>query len=685
MASSKEVADSSTSLVSPLVQVEKGELKPKVLSIYEQLFQPNSSGELIKSQDYWTEFFLLRCHQPALFHSLESLSAEQTIAAKSITRDLFQNAIKFLRTNDKESNHENTLRILSIFLQSIFAKPFVSYSSDLINVLAGLDKIDSVFKGLVDALDGVIRNGNSLAVRVSAIRTTTVAAGGTYNTSLATYFTHNNNKDMFGSIMAFINSSGAELYIGDAFSLLGILSGFDKMESPHNPYQTRLADFIDDDSMKRIVQASGHVWKICLDQYQSSTATATPPPQSSSSNPSPSSSTPSLGSTLAYWIGLRPPQNTNDSDSIDNDSNTVSLSSPQVDAEDDKFPPHQTISIVLGLYEFINVNKIFARVFIQSKAPETQQKDLTSSSTEPPFVQFINLSSWLFQNQHKTNRSRMYSRLFLIIYRLLVEESGSVLVEDDNKTTALAICQSRNPPLPKYGVKHSRSLMEGVLDSLQTCIRYNMKAKSMDYEMYALALTNVFQILVHLRTNKVRLTYHWQELWKSLISLVKFLSSHPNSDPNLDEASRLICLIFACCLIHGDDTILSDDQQYHDLIYKLIASADDIKKIIGDTALPSGNVITAAIDHYNSLLEKQTSNKKFSLITANQVSQAIKNGYQSISLQQYATTSNKDEESKKITSLLLHEGLPKYKESNERLFFKNLTRQVIHDVHQLYI
>lgn len=655
---------------SPLVQVERGELKPKVLSIYEELFQPDKTGELEKSDGYWTEFFLLRCHQPALFHTLDGLTAEQTIAAKTVTRQLFKRGVEYLKGSwcDKE----NTLRILSVFLQCIFAKPFVSYSSDLINVLAGLDEIDTVFKGLVDGLDNAICNGETLSTRVSAIRTTTIAAGGTYNTSLATYFTHNNSKDMFGSIISFINADGTDLYVGDAFSLLGILSGFDKLESPHNPYQTRLADFIDDSSMRRIVRASGHVWKICLDQYLANPAPTPNAAASNSNNPSPSSSTQSLGASLAYWIGLKPAQNSTANGSV----------VPEVD--DDKTPPHQTVSIVLGFYEFVSVNRLFARVFVQSRATENggngEGKGMASSSDSPPFVLFLNLCSWLVQNQHKTHRARVYSRLALIILRLLIEESCQALVDEDSKTTAFAVCQHRNPPLPKYG-KEPHALLEGVLDVLQCCVRYNMRAKSMDYEMYTLALTNIYQVIAHLRAHKIRQPYHWQEMWKSLLSLTKFINTHPSSDQNCQETSRLISLIFACCLIHGDDTILPDDKQYHDLIYKLIVSAEDIQKLTSQFPdSPSTHVIMAAVNHYKSLLEN--TNKASSLISSNQVSQTIKNGYQTISLQQYATS--RDEQAKQTTSYLLHENLPKFKENAERLFFKNLTRQVIHDVHQLY-
>lgn len=50
---------------------------------------------------------------------------------------------------------------LSTFLVAVLPKKYTNPSSDIIEVLAGLDAIDTVFADFVGALDATIRNGRS--------------------------------------------------------------------------------------------------------------------------------------------------------------------------------------------------------------------------------------------------------------------------------------------------------------------------------------------------------------------------------------------------------------------------------------------------------------------------------------------------------------------------------------------
>ena len=50
---------------------------------------------------------------------------------------------------------------LKTFLSAVLAKKYMNPSSDIINVLAGLDRIDTVFSDFVSALESIIRNGRS--------------------------------------------------------------------------------------------------------------------------------------------------------------------------------------------------------------------------------------------------------------------------------------------------------------------------------------------------------------------------------------------------------------------------------------------------------------------------------------------------------------------------------------------
>ena len=50
---------------------------------------------------------------------------------------------------------------LSIFMVCVLGKKYTNPSSDIIDVLAGLDHIDTIFADFVAALDSIIRNGRS--------------------------------------------------------------------------------------------------------------------------------------------------------------------------------------------------------------------------------------------------------------------------------------------------------------------------------------------------------------------------------------------------------------------------------------------------------------------------------------------------------------------------------------------
>jgi hypothetical protein len=50
---------------------------------------------------------------------------------------------------------------LTVFLTKVFSKKYTNPSSDIIEVLAGLDNVDTVFNDLVTALDNTISSGKT--------------------------------------------------------------------------------------------------------------------------------------------------------------------------------------------------------------------------------------------------------------------------------------------------------------------------------------------------------------------------------------------------------------------------------------------------------------------------------------------------------------------------------------------
>jgi len=104
---------------------------------------------------------------------------------------------------------------LTVFLGGVLTKRYTNPSSDVIDVLAGLDQVDLVFAEFVTCIDLAIRNGseceydsrpkimtysNSIPVdiRQRAVETAIAMTAGSYQTGLVSYFTH---RDLFPSLM----------------------------------------------------------------------------------------------------------------------------------------------------------------------------------------------------------------------------------------------------------------------------------------------------------------------------------------------------------------------------------------------------------------------------------------------------------------------------------------------------
>lgn len=95
--------------------------------------------------------------------------------------------------------------------------------------------------------------------------------------------------------------------------------------------------------------------------------------------------------------------------------------------------------------------------------------------------------------------------------------------------------------------------------------------------------------------NKIRLAYHWSELWRSLLSLMRFLTTYASdlsSNPHITTLSTTLIDLIAFCVSAGD-TFLPDPASYDDLFYKLVET---------------GPIITKFRDVYS--LKRSTNNKK---------------------------------------------------------------------------
>ena len=94
---------------------------------------------------------------------------------------------------------------LAGFLSAVFTKRYHNPSTDVIEVLGGLDAIDKLVSDLVNGLEAIIRQSSKLEFRTKAVATATSMVAGAYQTSLVSYFMH---RDLFPALMKVSTHSG---------------------------------------------------------------------------------------------------------------------------------------------------------------------------------------------------------------------------------------------------------------------------------------------------------------------------------------------------------------------------------------------------------------------------------------------------------------------------------------------
>ncbi|KAI5791673.1 hypothetical protein DFH27DRAFT_595948 [Peziza echinospora] len=632
---------------SPLTQQARPSFRPKIVSLYETLFkEANTSvlGNGEKAAGFWAEFFLLKCHPPGLVELLGPLRSDDLMGLQPQTRELFLRCVSCVKAGVGPQD-EVALETLTVFLRSILTKRYTNLSSDIISLLTGLDNVDKVFTGFVAALEGLVRNGRNIELRCKAIQTAMCIAYGAFQTGLLSYFTH---RDFFPALMKFINDPEAVLITYDPFVLLGILANYNKFEL-QNPYQLRLSDFVNEPTIKKIIKEIGSASAQIRADYISVQEDL---PEGWS-----------LGGVLSY-VGLSalsgipkpktPPPPTS--------AEAVKLAFDEL--------PGNKAPILLPTYDFAHLNKLFLFQFVEFKEQGVE---------ETPICAYISLTSYLLQHAHRSARSTAYARCNLLVFRILLEDQATCknLVNEENKGP-VRLCRQRQPHLPV--VRGGRILMMVMIDVVIDGMNHNLR-KRLDVDMYILCIAILQRILSYLIRTKTRLEYHWSELWRSILSFIKFLTTYVADLKDLPRITDLIhnlVNLVALSLSSGDN-FLPGAAEYDDLFYKLVETGDGLKKFAEVYSLPthlpqsSISILLAVSDHYYRLIAEFTTNAaaqaRSKLASKNlspaQVQEVIKKGYETLS----------------IKSKEGLDGWERYREGlEERGFLKRFARWVVEDV-----
>lgn len=621
---------------SPLTQQARPSFQPKIAALYESLFKEGYEAE--KSEGFWTEFFLLKCHPPGMVEILRPLSSDDLLHLQPQTRELFRRAVSGVRSEIGPQD-EIALDTLSVFLREILSKRYTNLSSDIIALLTGLDYVDSIFTDFVASLDNIIKNGRTVELRYKAIQTALCVACGGFQTGLLSYFTH---RDFFPALVKFINDPETQLITYDPFVLLGILANYNKFEF-QNPYQLRLADFVNDATIKRIVREIG----IASSQARADYIMIQDDLPDSWS----------LGGVLSY-VGLgtisgiqkpkTPPPPTN--------PEAIKLAFDTL--------PSSKAAILLPTYDFANANKLFCYQLIAYQEPGTE---------ESPICAYISFTSYLVQHAHRSPRTTYYARTNLLVLRILLEDQALCkhLTSEENKRR-VRLCRQRQPHLPI--VRNSRVLITAVIDTVIDGINHNLK-KKLDVDFYILCIAILQRALSYFILTRTRLEYHWSELWRSILSFIRFLTVYSTDLQELHHIHDLIhnLVNLVALALSSGDSFLPGAAEYDDLFYKLVETGEILTKFSDAYKLsvrPDSSILVliSVSEHYNRLIadyaSKPAKSKKSKNLSPQQVSEVIKSGYETLSIKSKDGLDRWD----------------KYREVDERVFLKKAARMVVEDL-----
>ncbi|KAL0260455.1 hypothetical protein SLS55_004142 [Diplodia seriata] len=576
---------------SPLTQVSRPDtFQPKIVKLYGALFQLSNADDEQdheQSEGFWQEFFLLKPDPPSLRRVLHSLSA-------------------------------------------VLSKKYTNPSSDILSVLAGLDDADAVLTELVAALDNIIRSGRNIQIRRKAIRVALSITSGAYSTGLISYFTH---RDLFPSLMKFVQDTELSGEISEPFILLGLLTNYNKFEF-QNPYRLRLDDFVNDVAIKKTVQCVGNTCRDLRDKY---VAVQDDTPEAWS-----------FGTALNY-VGLGALTGSRPASPAPSPEEAQSLFTTL---------PGPEAAILLSAYDFANANKLFC--FNLINLPAASKTDIT------PFSAFLSLTSYLFQHAHRSARTALYSHVNLYILQIVIEDPAlAKRICSEESKTPVRLCRQRQPFLPI--VRTDRVLAAYILDMVIDGINHNLRRR-LDTEYYMYALDSNFR----------QTAYHWSELWRSLLSFIRFLATYANDIKSLRESSRLIddTVNLVALSLSAGESFLPDAAAYDDLFYKLVETGDILTKfrdaydLSKQSDSSSIETLVSVSKHYHALLEGDEKGKvKSKNLSPREVSKVIKQGYETLSIQAREDLDHWE----------------RYREADHKVVLKKVSRAAVEDAKTLVL
>lgn len=331
--------------------------------------------------------------------------------------------------------------------------------------------------------------------------------------------------------------------------------------------------------------------------------------------------------------------------------------------------PGPEAAVLLATYDFTHANKLFCINLVTLPV---------DPGSEQPFASYISLTSYLLQHAYLSARTTHYAHLSLTVFRLLIEDAAICkrLCSDEGKA-AIRLCRQRQPHLPV--VRGERTLAAALLDTMVDGINHNLRRR-LDVGLYTLCVGITLRVISYMSRTRTRLAYHWAELFRSLLSLIKFLTTYasdvkdlPHVDTLLDHLANVLALALS-----AGESFLPTPAAYDDLFYKVVEAGDVLQKFketfgLGSRKSNSIDTVVSVSAHYKRMLADggggapRRGRRAGGQLTSLQVAEVIKEGYETLSIQ-------------------AKEGLDtweRFREADERTLLKKVGRGAVGDVMKL--
>lgn len=250
---------------------------------------------------------------------------------------------------------------------------------------------------------------------------------------------------------------------------------------------------------------------------------------------------------------------------------------------------------------------------------------------------FLSYTSYLFQHAYRTTRSSLYSHLAILILWIIVENPATAKLLCEN-SSVVRLSRQKPPYLP-IPAKAQRPYVASILDILIDGINHNLR-KKLDTIFYNQTIVVMSRILNHLAKTRTKLSYHWSELWRSLLSFVRFLTTYAeelNTLPGTRSVVKDLVDLLTLALNTGE-SFLPDPASYDDLFYKLVESGEALTNLRSAHGLgkaddrTSINTLVGVSTHYRDMIDEHHKGKTTNL-SPREVSKIIKMGYETLSIQ----------------------------------------------------